>query len=92
VLAPAPVPASALARAPAASAVPASAPRIPAVASSPPVDFAALAREERIDIDISPFDGRRRRRQMLLYLLLGILVVFGSLFAMLALSYTHVSR
>jgi hypothetical protein len=54
---------------------------------APLLDVATINREIPIDVDISAFDGRRRRRRMRVLLVLAILIVFGSLFAMLAQSY-----
>jgi hypothetical protein len=55
--------------------------------AAPLPDLAAIAREAPIDVDIPAFDGRRRRRRNAILFVLGVLVVFGGLFAMLALSY-----
>lgn len=57
------------------------------LAPAPLLDVEAINREIPIDIDMAPFDGRRRRRRMLTLFVLALLLVFGGLFAMLAQSY-----
>jgi hypothetical protein len=51
------------------------------------VDIEALARDVPIDADIRAFNGGRRRRRMLFVFFFFVVLVFGGLFAMLALSY-----
>jgi hypothetical protein len=85
VLQAAPVPYASAIAAPASAAPPAR--RSLIVAPPPLLDVAAIERDVSIDVDVSALDGRRRKRRMVLLLVLALLVVFGGLFAMLALSY-----
>jgi hypothetical protein len=53
---------------------------------APLIDLAAIARDKSIEID-SAFDGSKRRRRAVLLFALVIVLIFGSLFAALAASY-----
>jgi hypothetical protein len=63
------------------------APRSLIVALPPLLDVRAIERDVSVDIDVTGFDGGRRKRRMMLLFFLAVLVLFGGLFAMLALSY-----
>ncbi len=65
----------------------AAAPRSLVVAPPPLLDVAAIERDRSIDVDISAFDGGRRKRRMKILFFLAVLVVFGGMFALLADSY-----
>ena len=64
-------------------------PRFITVAPAPLLDVAAIERDVPLDLDIRGFDGGRRRRRMVVLFVLGLLLVFGGLFAMLAASYSR---
>ena len=61
---------------------------MPAVAH-PVVDYAVPSSGAVVDVDVSAFDGARRKRRAALTFIVLAVVVFGGLFAMLAQSYTH---
>ena len=77
-----------------ASAMAAPAPAAPAlrpaliVSTVPQVDIAALARDMPMDFDV-PFDGRKRKRRMVMLFVLFLLAVGGGLAFMLVDSYSH---
>ena len=56
---------------------------------APLLDVAAIDQDVAIDVDMRAFDGTRRRRRSVLLFAVFIIIVFGGLFAMLALSYSH---
>jgi hypothetical protein len=68
------------------------APRSIIVAPPPLLDVAAIERDQSIDVDVRGFDGKRRRRRMVVLFVLALLVLFGGLFAMLADSYSHAHK
>lgn len=58
-------------------------------APAPPRDPIVVERDIAVDVDVRAFDGGRRRRRMIALFVVGLLVVFGGLFVLLAESYTH---
>jgi hypothetical protein len=80
--------ASAMAAPAAHAPVVAAAPRSLVVAPPPLLDVKAIERDGTIDIDITGFDGGRRKRRMIILFVFALLLVFGGLFALLADSYT----
>jgi hypothetical protein len=94
----APYPAASPAAAPPAAPAGASGPYAAAIAPPPGsyrpraatgLDIEELTRNVPIDADIRAFDGRRRKRTMIILLVVGIVIIFGGMFAMLAESYAH---
>ena len=87
----APTPAPPLAAVPAyTSAMAAPVRSIAPVYSQPPaplLDVAAIERDIPLDFN-NPFDGRRRRRRMAIFVVFALIAIFGGLFALLADSYT----
>jgi hypothetical protein len=70
-------------------AAPARPPAVPVlVRPAPLLDVEAILREVPMDLDMRRFDGRRRRRRMVVLFVFGLLVVFGALLGLLAYSYT----
>ena len=75
---------------PGAIAVPVAAPSAPAVVARAPAltyDLAAIDRSVSVEMD-GALDGRRRRRGLAIKFVLFLVIVFGSLFAALAYSYS----
>ena len=63
--------------------------RTVSIVRPPPVlDVAAIERDVPMDADMRGFDGRSRRRRMVIFLVVAIVLVFGGMFALLADSYT----
>jgi len=54
-----------------------------------PIDVAAIERSVSLAPEMREFDGRRRRTRLVVAVVLGCLLVFASLFAAMAQSYTH---
>jgi hypothetical protein len=88
------------ARAPYASAMalPATAAHSPVVVRSivpappPLLDVKAIERDVSIDVDITGFDGGKRKRRMIFLFVFGVLVVFGGMFFLLVDSYSNTHR
>jgi hypothetical protein len=55
---------------------------------APLLDVEAINREIPLSLDMRAFDGRRRRRRNVILFVVGLLVIFGALFGLLADSYT----
>jgi hypothetical protein len=53
------------------------------------LEIEAIIRDVPMDADILAFDGRRRRRTMIILFVVAVLLIFGGMFAMLAMSYAH---
>jgi hypothetical protein len=95
----APAPAAAAPHAPVATSAPAAyasaiaAPAQHSVAPRPTLppllDLEAINRDIPIDMDMRAFDGGRRKKQTIILFVVGLILVFGGLFALLAESYTH---
>jgi hypothetical protein len=64
------------------------APRSLLVAQPPLLDVKAIERDVSLDIDVSGFDGGKRKRRMMVLFFVAVLALFGGLFALLADSYT----
>lgn len=64
------------------------APRSLLVAQPPLLDVKAIERDMSLDIDVSGFDGGKRKRRMMALFFVAVLALFGGLFALLADSYT----
>jgi len=56
---------------------------------APLLDLAEIDRIVSIDVDISGFDGGRRKRRAVTIFVVFVVLVFGGLFALLASSYSH---
>jgi hypothetical protein len=56
---------------------------------APVLDIATIERTVQLGPEAASFDGTRRRRRLFVATVVGIVVVFGGLFAALAQSYTH---
>ncbi|MGH7296374.1 MAG: hypothetical protein ACRELB_15650, partial [Polyangiaceae bacterium] len=54
---------------------------------APLLDVAAIERDIPLDLDMRGMSGQRRRRRNIVLFVLGLLIVFGGLFALLADSY-----